>query len=80
MPLHLFPKREFELLLAVFGGSQDLTCKTHIEDREVLNLGPHGHIRGSSLTLERSSLLHNLSGAEHRANGRGVRRFGGRRR
>jgi hypothetical protein len=46
MPLHLFPKGEFELLLAAFGGSQDLIARK-IEDCEMLNLGPHENIPGA---------------------------------
>ena len=34
------PQHEFELLLAAFGGSQDLTCDEKIEDCEMLNFWP----------------------------------------
>jgi hypothetical protein len=39
MRLHLLPKREFKLLLAVFGDSQDLTCKKSARTAKCLTLG-----------------------------------------
>jgi len=67
--VHLHPllKREFELLLAAFGGSQDSTCPKKVEDCEMLNLGPHEDIWGAQFDfLSGNRSLHNLGGAEQR--------------
>ena len=59
---------KLELLLAVFGGSQDLTCMKEIKDCEMLDLGPHKDIGRAQLNfLSGDRSLHNLRGAEHRS-------------
>jgi hypothetical protein len=63
---HPLPKHQFELLLAAFGGPQDLARPKEIQDCEMLHLRPNEDIRRTQFDfLSRNRPLHDLRGAKH---------------